>query len=173
MAKKNNKNKAGRKLVFAFVVLLIIAFVAAAMYLSLPSGTVQNPAIITIINNIINNNIPSSTTITGAATTTVTTASAPGQTPTTVNTGTFQPSAVTLEIKSWGFNPNTVTLLKGSTATWTNKDSVTHTVTSAGNFDSGDIAAGASWTYTFNKAGTFEYSCKYHSSMTGKVVITE
>lgn len=160
MAKNNNENRAGRKIVFAFVVLLIIAFVAVAMYFSLPS-----------LQNQLGTGSQTTTTTTAAASTT---AGTPGQTPTTVvGTGTFQPSAVTLEIKSWGFNPNTVTLLKGSTATWTNKDSITHTVTSTGNFDSGDIAAGASWTYTFNNVGTFEYSCKYHPSMTAKVVITE
>jgi len=162
MAKNKPKGNNKKKILFIFLVLLIGVFVAAAMYFSLPS--LQNQL-----------DIGSQTTTTqAAATTTTTTVSTPGQTPTTVvNTGTFQPSAVTLEIKSWGFNPNTVILLKGSTATWTNKDGVKHTVTSAGNFDSGDIAAGASWTYTFNKAGTFEYSCKYNPSMTAKVVITE
>jgi len=148
MAKNNNKNRTGRKIVFAFVVLLIIAFVAVAMYFSLPS--LQNQL-----------GTGSQTTTTQAAATTV------------VGTGTFQPSIVTLEIKSWGFSSETITLLKGSTVTWTNKDGVKHTVTSAGNFDSGDIAAGASWPYTFNKAGTFEYNDKYNPSMKAKVVITE
>jgi len=163
MAKNKPKGSNKKKILFIFVVLLIGVFVAVAMYFSLPS-----------LQNQLGTGSQTTTTQATVTTAATTTAGTSGQTPTTVvNTGTFQPSAVTLEIKSWGFNPNTVTLLKGSTATWTNKDSVKHTVTSAGNFDSGDIAAGASWPYTFNKAGTFEYNDKYNPSMKAKVVITE
>jgi len=147
-----------RKLVFILV--LLLAFMAAAVYTLKFSDQIKFPAL-TIPTNA------------GSATTTTVSTSGTANAATTTAAGAFQPSAVTLDIKSWGFNPDVVTLLKGSTATWTNRDSATHTVTSEGNFDSGDITAGKSWSHTFDKAGTFEYNCKYHPSMKAKVVITE
>jgi len=139
-----------------FVAAVFIVAVAAIYILARPSINLPN--------------LPASTTT--AQSTETTTQTNTGAQTTTVATGSFQPSSVTLEIKSWGFNPDVVTLLKGSTATWTNKDSATHTVTGSG-FDSGDIASGKSWSHTFSTAGTFEYSCKHHPSMTAKVIITE
>jgi plastocyanin len=74
------------------------------------------------------------------------------------------------------FNPATVTVIigKNSTITWVNSDTVTHTVTAVDNsFNSGDVKAGASWTYTFSTPGTFAYYCIYHSSwMKGTVVVS-
>jgi plastocyanin len=57
---------------------------------------------------------------------------------------------------------------------WTNDDGVQHTVTSVpqGAFDSGPIDPGKTYSYTFNQAGTFEYSCTIHPSIThGNVVV--
>lgn len=160
---KKSVNK--RNIVFV-AIFLILASVTAVVYFSTynPISTQTTTIVTTVPATTTQPKSGATTTVAGAGTTTPTTI---------VDTGTFQPSVVTLEIKSWGFNPSTVTLLKGSTATWTNLDSVVHTVTSTGNFDSGDIAAGKPWTHTFNSAGTFEYSCKYHLSMKGAVVITE
>jgi plastocyanin len=170
------KNK---NIVFILGVFLIIVSVVA-MYFSISPDSFQLPTQSTTITATTQPAQPPPTQTTA----TVSSAPAAGQqspptqtvaTTTTIliDTGEFQPSTVTLEIKSWGFNPDRITLMKGSTATWENKDGATHTVTSAGNFDSGDITAGNSWTHTFNTVGTFEYSCKYHSSMKATVVITE
>ncbi len=73
------------------------------------------------------------------------------------------------------FSPARIVVIIGSnnTVTFTNKDAVTHTVTATdGSFDSKDIGAGKSWTYTFPTAGTFTYYCIYHSTwMRGTVVV--
>ncbi len=72
------------------------------------------------------------------------------------------------------FNPSALTISRGTTVTWTNRDNVTHTVTSStGAFNSGDVTSGKSFSYTFSAAGTFDYYCKYHQSMgmTGTVVV--
>ena len=74
-------------------------------------------------------------------------------------------------IAGFAFSPKTVTVNVGDTVTWTNNDTVTHTATSAGNFDTGSIGGGASKSVTFQKAGTFAYVCSIHSSMTGTVVV--
>ena len=49
-----------------------------------------------------------------------------------------------------------------------------HTATSTdgpASFDSGNIAAGATWSFTFTEAGTYEYKCDYHSSMTASIAV--
>jgi len=76
------------------------------------------------------------------------------------------------------YEPETLTVSKGTTVTWTNEDSTLHTVTSgsaeAGNsgteFDSSYLAAGKTFQHLFNTAGTFDYYCTLHPFMTGQVV---
>jgi plastocyanin len=78
-----------------------------------------------------------------------------------------------------GYSPDMITLVMGlnATVTWTNDDTVPHTVT-ANNmtagvpvFDSGNLNPGQSFTYTFTTSGTYLYHCDYHSWMTGTVVV--
>ena len=74
-----------------------------------------------------------------------------------------------------GFSPGTITVLIGvnSTVNWVNDDTQAHTVTAvSGNaFDSGNIAAGQSYAFTFTSEGTFAYGCMYHSWMHGTVIV--
>jgi plastocyanin len=44
-------------------------------------------------------------------------------------------------------------------------------VTSAGLFDSGTINNGASFSFTFNNKGTFNYKCSIHPSMNGTIIV--
>jgi plastocyanin len=70
------------------------------------------------------------------------------------------------------FSPQTVTIPVGGTVTWTNKDSMNHTVTADGGaFQSGDLGNGATFSFTFDTAGTYAYHCTIHPSMTGTVVV--
>ncbi len=91
--------------------------------------------------------------------------------PTTNNTAEpTAPNAVS--IQNFAFNPDTVTVKKGTKVTWTNNDSVVHTVTASDKtFDSGHIDPGGSFSFTFDKAGTFSYSCSIHTFMHGKIVV--
>ena len=71
------------------------------------------------------------------------------------------------------FSPKTLSVTTGTTVTWTDKEAITHTVTSdTGLFDSGDITNGQAFTHTFTTAGTFPYHCMHHSGMTGTVIVT-
>ncbi len=75
---------------------------------------------------------------------------------------------------SKGYSPNAVTLVIGvnNTITWTNNDNAPHTVTADdGSFTSGNISPGATFSFTFTKAGTFTYHCVYHPWMTGRVIV--
>lgn len=70
------------------------------------------------------------------------------------------------------FIPQTLRVTAGTTVTWTNNDSSTHTVTSnTGLFESGNMAKGATFSQTFNQKGTFDYYCKIHPSMIGKIIV--
>jgi len=72
------------------------------------------------------------------------------------------------------FSPNPVEVKVGETVTWINDDSGRHTVTSKdGVFDSGIMGKGQSFSYTFDKAGEYPYSCSPHPNMVGTVVVTE
>lgn len=75
-----------------------------------------------------------------------------------------------------GFAPDKATVVIGvnNTVEWTNNDTVAHTVTSApgnGSVSSGNLAVGATYTYTFTTPGTYDIVCLYHSWMTGTVVV--
>ncbi len=83
-----------------------------------------------------------------------------------------QPVTVQVTLSGFAFSPATVTVPVGSTVIWTNKDSTTHTVTSDGGvFASGNLAVGDTFSHTFNQAGTFQYHCQIHPSMTGKIIV--
>ncbi len=84
-----------------------------------------------------------------------------------------QTTAASVDISGFAFSPAELTVAKGTSVTWTNKDSAAHTVTStSGAFDSGSLSNGGSWTFTFNTPGTYDYRCSFHGSMNGKIIVT-
>jgi plastocyanin len=61
----------------------------------------------------------------------------------------------------------------GTTVVVTNTDSTQHTWTALdGTFDSGALGEGDTFEFTFTEAGTFDYRCNFHPSMTGTIVVT-
>ncbi len=77
-------------------------------------------------------------------------------------------------IKNFKFSPNTVTIHKGDSVTWTNDDSMSHTVTGdTSGPASSAISSGSAYSYTFTKTGTFPYHCSIHPSMKATIVVTE
>lgn len=73
-------------------------------------------------------------------------------------------------ISGFTFSPRTVTVNVGDTVTWTNSDAQAHTATSGSAWNTGDIAGGESASITFQTAGTFDYICAIHPTMTGTVI---
>ena len=71
------------------------------------------------------------------------------------------------------YEPATIAAKEDSTVSWTNEDSVVHTVTSkqSGLFDSSIIASGQQWQYRFDEKGEYDYYCTLHPWMEGKVRI--
>jgi plastocyanin len=92
------------------------------------------------------------------------------------------------EAKFW-YLPPVVTINSGDTVTWVNSDNEIHTVTSGkgidrgqfaqgttsgtpdGYFDSGSFKSKNSWSFTFDKPGTFYYFCTIHPWMNGAIVV--
>jgi plastocyanin len=69
------------------------------------------------------------------------------------------------------FSPSTITVNAGSTVTWANSDTVTHTITADDqSFTSGLLKKATSWSQTFATPGTFTYFCEIHPTMTGTVI---
>ncbi|MDE1853861.1 MAG: cupredoxin family copper-binding protein [Thaumarchaeota archaeon] len=69
--------------------------------------------------------------------------------------------------------PANFTAKVGQSVTWVNRDASAHTVTStSGVFDSGIIASGATYSFTFTEPGTYQYYCTIHPWMKGTITVT-
>lgn len=112
-----------------------------------------------------------------AAPTTAAPTDTPTPTPTTAaptDTPTAAPTSgglsVTLDHEA--FAPTSLTVKVGDKVTWTNKDVEAHTVTAdQGAFDSGVVAVGQSFSFTFTKAGTYSYHCDIHPTMRATIIV--
>lgn len=77
----------------------------------------------------------------------------------------------TVNIREFSFRPGTTTISPGSTVVFANRDSVRHTATRGGSFDTGKIKPGKSKSVRFASKGTYRYLCKLHPEMRGKIVV--
>lgn len=90
-------------------------------------------------------------------------------------------SGAGLPTNSKFYDPQSVTSSVGSMVTWMNDDTSLHTVTSGvvesnvpkpdGEFDSGIMDPGGSFSFVFDSVGEYDYYCLLHPFMTGKVVV--
>lgn len=76
-----------------------------------------------------------------------------------------------LDIRNFMFAMD-VTVPAGTTVTWINRDGEPHTVVSLdGLFHSKALDEGDSFSFRFEKPGTFKYICSIHPRMTGVVTV--
>ncbi|WP_082117914.1 cupredoxin family copper-binding protein [Pandoraea apista] len=83
-------------------------------------------------------------------------------------------AANAVHIDNFTFSPATLTVRAGTRVTWTNHDDEPHTVTSSGNpraFASGALDTDGTFSFTFDKPGTYPYYCVIHPHMTGVIVV--
>ncbi|MEE6246300.1 MAG: plastocyanin/azurin family copper-binding protein [Thermoproteota archaeon] len=81
---------------------------------------------------------------------------------------------VIIEIEGYEFHPNILTIKKGVSITWINKDDVIHTVTETDlYFRSGNIGAQSAFRQEFTELGTYGYYCEPHTYMLGKITVIE
>ena len=91
--------------------------------------------------------------------------------------GAQQPAKATpteITIDNFAFAPATLTIARGTQVTWVNHDDEPHTVVSASkelSFKSQALDTDDKFSFTFDKAGTFEYFCSLHPYMKAKVVV--
>jgi plastocyanin len=77
-------------------------------------------------------------------------------------------------IQNYAFAPAALTVKVGDTVTWTNMDTAPHTVTvSSGpvTFASQSLQTGQTFSYTFTRAGTYQYYCAVHPDMKASVTV--
>jgi plastocyanin len=88
-------------------------------------------------------------------------------------TAADSPAASTIVMaRDFMFAPAALTVDAGATVTWTNKDDEPHTVVSdAGLFRSGALDTGESFSFKFDRPGTYRYVCSIHPRMVGTIVV--
>ena len=82
-------------------------------------------------------------------------------------------SAADVKIDNFSFAPGTITVPKGTTVNWTNRDDIPHTVVAEDKttFKSKALDTDDKFSYTFDKPGTYSYFCSLHPKMTAKVIV--
>ena len=80
--------------------------------------------------------------------------------------------ATTISIKEFMFAPTAMTVPVGSTVRWKNLDGEPHTVRSVdATFSSNALDQNDSFTFKFDKPGTYRYVCSIHPQMVGTIVV--
>jgi plastocyanin len=91
------------------------------------------------------------------------------------------PAAFTIRAYDYYFSPANPAVAVGTPVKVIDAGSSSHTWTSGSNgihtgpFDSGNLDSGQSYTYTFSKAGSYNFYCQYHyatNGMKGHITVT-
>lgn len=81
----------------------------------------------------------------------------------------------TVVVSGMVFQPSTVTIRVGQTVTWKFDDrGIAHNVAAAAGAPerfASTIMTGGSYSHTFDRPGTYPYTCTLHSGMAGTVVV--
>ena len=78
-----------------------------------------------------------------------------------------------VKIDNFSFGPAELTVAKGTTVNWVNRDDIPHTVVSddKSTFKSKPMDTDDHFSFTFSKEGTYNYFCSIHPKMTAKVIV--
>jgi plastocyanin len=80
--------------------------------------------------------------------------------------------AAQIKIDNFTFGPAKLAIAKGAAVTWTNQDDIPHSIVlTALGVRSKALDTDKTFTYQFDKAGTFAYICGLHPTMHGTVVV--
>ncbi len=85
--------------------------------------------------------------------------------------------SATVNIASFAFAPDTITLKAGGSVTWINRDKAPHTAENTAEegpperFDTGRLTRGQQKRITFVRPGTYTYYCVYHRFMEANVIV--
>jgi plastocyanin len=82
------------------------------------------------------------------------------------------PADMAIKMQKESFVPAKTAVAAGTRITWTNTDSVPHSVTANDKrFDSGPILPGKSFQWMADGGGTIAYHCIFHPSMTATLTV--
>ncbi len=82
------------------------------------------------------------------------------------------PGETTISIREFMFAPTSITIAPGTTVRWKNLDGEPHTVRSVETgFRSDPLDQNDSFTFKFDKPGTYRYVCSIHPQMIGTIVV--
>jgi plastocyanin len=74
----------------------------------------------------------------------------------------------TVTIRGFEYQPPRLSVRRGDTVVWINRDIVPHTATAPGaGMESGSIPADGSWRYVAARRGSYVYDCTFHPNMRG------
>ena len=90
-----------------------------------------------------------------------------------VSTWPVRAADMEVNIDNFAFTPKELTVKAGTTIVFHNRDDISHSVVgSTGEFHSKALDTDDSFSFTFAKAGTYDYSCGLHPRMQGRIVVT-
>src|SRR4051812_46212436 len=83
------------------------------------------------------------------------------------------PSAEQVHIDNFTFSPATITVTRGTTVTWTNRDDIPHTIVSSDGktLKSHALDSDDKYSFTFDTVGQYSYFCSLHPHMQGTVIV--
>jgi len=78
-----------------------------------------------------------------------------------------------VDIKDMSYNASVLRIKVGDVVIWTNRDNVTHSVTSdtGSELNSPQLSYQHIYQHTFSRNGTYDYHCIFHSSMRGRIIV--
>lgn len=87
-----------------------------------------------------------------------------------LSAGAAQAATLNIVIDKMTYAPMRLEAKVGDTIVWTNKDFLAHTATANGQWDI-MLPAGESGSVTLTKPGAFDYVCRFHPNMKGRIVV--
>jgi plastocyanin len=135
----------------------------------------------TVATEVPTTEVPVATTEVTTAVTIEANVTAPADTaavPTVTPTMSMTPSTkvTVIHLANSTFTPSVLMVLPGTGITWVNDNNAIHSVKMigdhAGMFNSGDLASGGRWGYTFSEnEGTYQYADGYDLNATGTIIV--
>lgn len=80
----------------------------------------------------------------------------------------------TVTISDYSFHPGVLTVARGTTVIWINKDDDVHIVKSKegpASFQSPGLDSGGQYSFPFRRPGTYHYICPVHPYMRGTIIV--
>lgn len=157
------------------IVVLVIVVAVVYLYKSKNTETPSSETATTTPMNVSSNTQAPKTTTSKAPVSNSKTTVSSGKPTSETASSTVLSGVVSVSIEGNAFTPANLKVKKGTKVTWTNKDTISHTVTGEQNMGpgSGDLIVGQSYSYVFDKVGEYPYFCQHHTFMRGFVEVVE